>query len=286
MLKPTVSSALALGIVLGLCGVCLHCVNSAEVLNEYVWNKRLEADRLTFLHMYMWERGHSTANAGTHLAMRSPYCHLWVNHEYKFIYIEQVAAGTQAIIDNFKICHTGGFNLPTCMESMDSHDNATALWEDYYAFSFVRDPYTRIYEVYKSLMSRAAKKGCAVAWEIFCRDPDVVLDTSRSHPDCFEGNTTYTLARYLGDQSSCLLSLNHKFAADFVGKVEDFATDWPKLIEGINAHKMVHAPDKPNITTTDHVTAFRMSTPPGDSPHCQASIEELYALDSVMLHYT
>eukprot|EP00775_Hariotina_reticulata_P010221 gene10221-10381_t len=92
-----------------------------------------------------------------------PGCHVFVNHQYKYIYIRSPKSASTSIVNMMGECtntNTRGHNASTCMvlhfywNSTDlMRANINNIWKDYFVFGFVRNPWRRAYSLYRYLHS-------------------------------------------------------------------------------------------------------------------------------------
>eukprot|EP00878_Enallax_costatus_P016190 GHUV01016980.1.p1 GENE.GHUV01016980.1~~GHUV01016980.1.p1 ORF type:complete len:360 (+),score=69.06 GHUV01016980.1:529-1608(+) len=185
-----------------------------------------------------------TCAAADHPKLPFPGCHVFINHNYKYIYIRSPKAASTSIVDELGECNnirTRGYNSSTCMGMHSSWEffykdtkNITDMWRDYFVFGFVRNPWKRAYSLYKYMQSDGCMPGdnpvkpqCQVDWGEFCRDPwgssDRVHDSG-----CLSRSKSY-MYFHMMDQHHCMVTETGDWAVDFVGRVENANEDWAEV---------------------------------------------------------
>lgn len=82
---------------------------------------------------------------------------------YKYIYIRSPKSASTSIVNVLGECdnvRTAGYNSSSCMalhfywpKSMLELDHLQQMWQDYFVFGFVRNPWRRAYSMFKYLHS-------------------------------------------------------------------------------------------------------------------------------------
>ena len=85
---------------------------------------------------------------------------MFVNHEYRFIYVRSPKSASTSIVDVLGECgnaRTAGHAKPSCMkhswEGAMTVEQIEKVWKEYFVFGFVRNPWKRAYSLYKYLHS-------------------------------------------------------------------------------------------------------------------------------------
>ena len=127
--------------------------------------------------------------------MPFPACHIFINHKYKYIFITHPKSASTAIKVHLVDCRFNA-TAPHCMSILEDGDLATlrAQWADYFVFTFVRNPWARLFSSWKFLRMRFMKhpavdkvvpEECLGAeWRDFCADPVMLGRMCREFPQC------------------------------------------------------------------------------------------------------
>ena len=148
-----------------------------------------------------------------------------VSHRYKFVYVHVQKSGGMTVKTILKRGLCGGEVAQTC-DDLEIYDcnSAISAFPHYFVFSFVRNPFSRMYSAYS--MAETMKR----------RD---------SHPVSFDEFATMTrvqrlIARKLADshydlQIKFLMDSSHCPVVDFVGRLERFQDDMQIVINQIQS---------------------------------------------------
>lgn len=93
-------------------------------------------------------------NVGSHAPTPFPYCQVYINHHYKFIWIKGHKVASTAMRkplgslcgDNWKADANTSYEYcsePLFLNNSTSISTIKKWWEEYFVFGIVRNPYTR-----------------------------------------------------------------------------------------------------------------------------------------------
>jgi hypothetical protein len=115
----------------------------------------------------------ATCAAADHPPLPFPGCHVFVNHQYKYIYVRSPKAASTSIVNVLGECdnvRTRGHNSSSCMalhfywpKAAMQLEELQDTWRDYFVFGFVRNPWRRAYSLYKYIHSSGCMSEC-VSW--------------------------------------------------------------------------------------------------------------------------
>jgi hypothetical protein len=190
----------------------------------------------------------------------NPGCQVFINHKYKFIYLRLAKTASTSLFDYFGACSSNEQNnrnshLPTCMQELKIRDieQAQQLWQDYFVFAFIRNPWKRALSSYRMLMRYMARETVKkYSWKDYCADPASIGLTCATDTECSQKTPGFTWLHILA-QHHCLLTEDGGFAADFVGRVENTEEDLRDLVVEINKRRLPSEPELPLPNTLKNV---------------------------------
>lgn len=109
-----------------------------------------------------------------------------------------------------------GFHLPADIKKR---------WPDYFIFSFVRHPLSRLYSCYSDKVVDAAKRGGRFPFAPWGVTPETTFD---EFVKIVAATPDHKSERHFRSQT-WFLSENGRLITDFIGKIENFQEDWKEL---------------------------------------------------------
>ena len=122
-----------------------------------------------------------------------PYCRVFVNHQYKILYLRAPKVASTTILGFFGSCGRPdqGGNKTSCLSPLEEVGSAAAyseMWRSYFVFGFTRNPWARAVSSFRMLERYLAPRapGChaAATWRAFCADPSSVGRLHHEMPQC------------------------------------------------------------------------------------------------------
>ncbi|KAI2494398.1 sulfotransferase family [Fragilaria crotonensis] len=165
-------------------------------------------------------RGHSPVTAGWALAGSG----CAISHRYKFVYIHVLKSGGMTIKTLLKRGLCGGVTQ-TCedLQIVDC-DIAVEDYPSYFVFSFVRNPFSRIYSAYSMAASMQSPNWHSVSFEEFAT-------MSRGQ----RRNASKTSPAHYDPQINFLMDYSHCPVFDFLGRLERFREDMQIILNQIQS---------------------------------------------------
>lgn len=203
-----------------------------------------------------------------------PACHIFVNHQYRFMYLRHAKAASTSLLKFFGNCkgETSSHNS-TCLERFDLGDaqhlpleELEALWHDYFVFSFVRNPWSRAVSSYLMMMRSLEREPVAqekgegdggqqtgsashskleqfvvqdarqYGWDDFCKDPASFHRICDQDAKCSTRTVKHTVA-HIQAQFPCLSTADGGWALDFIGRVEHVDEDLNAVLEVLDSRR-------------------------------------------------
>lgn len=183
-----------------------------------------------------------------------------VSDKYKFIFVH--------------ITKTGGCSVMKALGVHENRDHRPALtlkrmipkkWEEYYKFSFVRNPWERLVSVY-----------------FYCKKRnETIIKSLRQHGKQFQTWAPIILGRrkpeyYLASQLSRITDKQGNIMVDFIGRNEYFARDIAIIQEKLN--RPLAPPQYVNVSSHKHYSAYY-------TPTLIKLVEEVYKEDIEYFNY-
>ncbi|PSC74804.1 hypothetical protein C2E20_2398 [Micractinium conductrix] len=214
------------------------------------------------------------ADASGQLALKPfplpfPLCHTYVNHKYKVIFIIHPKSASTATKRYMTLCRLN--QTDSCLEPLERAEQLTPLaqqWEEYFVFTFVRNPWARAYSSWKFLRDgymlpagKGPKQGdgapCAPGgWRDFCRDPLLLGRMCNTQPHCCPGKEeAHFMYYHITDQGTCLEAEGGGLAVDFIGRVENVDEDMQEAVGIINSRLPAGVPP---LQLPDEVAAINV----------------------------
>lgn len=236
-------------------------VTKVGMLPAWFWNKDKLAWRTQeFMKMVRtdmamprqneyWEADASGQLALKPLPLPFPFCHAYVNHKYKMIFIIHPKSASTATKHYISLCR---FNqTESCLEPLEGVAQLAPMdvkWQEYFVFTFVRNPWARAYSSWKFLREgymlaagqprdKPSLTPCLPAgWADFCRDPLLLGRVCMALQHCCPGTTGPGFMFYhITDQATCMLTEGGGLAVDFIGRVEHVDEDMREAVGIINS---------------------------------------------------
>lgn len=171
-----------------------------------------------------------------------------VNHKYKFVYVEVRKAASTSIRRFLKQAFDADFyhGCAATNECLIFNKRCSSLClnkqilQDYFFFTFVRNPANRFLAAYKQL--RGHKKRIESNYTKDMRE--VLLQLLFNHNTADEHIQTQSFAL-----SATVIHADSGFQIplDFIGRVENIQSDWPRLLAAIEAHTNKSLPNLPQL---------------------------------------
>ena len=150
-----------------------------------------------------------------------------ISHRYKFVYIHVLKSGGMTIKTLLKRGLCGGVTQ-TC-EDLKIVDCVSAVYSypKYFVFSFVRNPFSRIYSAYSMALSMPKPGSTPVSFEAFATmNRTLRRDASKTSPSHYVPQTSFLM-----DFSNCPV-------VDYVGRLERFRDDMQIIINQIQSPEL------------------------------------------------
>lgn len=190
-----------------------------------------------------------------------PYCQVYINHIYKFIWIKGHKVASTSMRkplgwlceDHWRV--PKGANFTYCSQPLFNDPNAKAeqiekWWKEYFVFAVVRNPFTRFSSAHEYISPMLPSKCDSPVFSETCKDIYLQSKTCwRQH--CCPNSTAIHHIRHIADQSSCMLTRDLSFAVDFIGEMENLDTDLQVILDTINNRKDPSLPLLP-VSSTPH----------------------------------
>ncbi|KAL3776243.1 hypothetical protein ACHAWO_007816 [Cyclotella atomus] len=196
-----------------------------------------------------------------------------VSHKYKFVYIHVLKSGGTATKEFIRksLC---GENDKDCSHvdrkivSSVSCKLAMRQYPDYFTFTFVRNPFLRMYSMYS--MSDGFPVSPSLRGHVTERMP--FENFVRMTPKERKQYTKMHQSHYY-PQSDFILSKSNCPAFDFLGRVEHFDEDMRTILEYLNAREMLDYLDKNGVQPANTWGANKKKSIGGDLKSVYSSQE-------------
>lgn len=188
----------------------------------------------------------------------SPTCQAYISHKFKFIYVRQPKSSSSAVLlaINRQLCgNTCNYQEPDQWgEKLDPQlvgEISDEHWNNYFVFTVVRNPWTRILSTYKFLhhehLRRKVFAGddsppgekCGMDFEEFTRDTHKLSSLCED-----EGCCGYVPHRkdwaptfvdvHITDQASCTFLPGGESLVDYIGTSSTLNEDWKQIVSEIS----------------------------------------------------
>eukprot|EP01023_Acetabularia_acetabulum_P065609 TRINITY_DN870_c0_g1_i2.p1 TRINITY_DN870_c0_g1~~TRINITY_DN870_c0_g1_i2.p1 ORF type:complete len:362 (+),score=45.45 TRINITY_DN870_c0_g1_i2:2335-3420(+) len=193
----------------------------------------------------LYKEGRPTHKQIQNFPMSTP-CQIFINPDNKLIYMKTTKTGGTSLYINFqKICRKEqklrGIpqkDIQLCLRApkfvpIKSANEAKKIWQDYFVFATVRNPYSRAASSYEYLLKRReklgleSKPGCGkCSFLQFSLNPFIIALQSQKY-DCTDNPVHDYL--HVEEEAECLLTENGELAVDFVFDMENFEHNWEEL---------------------------------------------------------
>lgn len=220
--------------------------NKAGIVPELYWREDTKDLRSVFFDKWLFQYIHHRLIVQPSLPF--PHCQVYINHDYKFIWIKGHKVGSTAwrgplgwlCDDHWKIPENASFDhcsLPLGQQSVTSEE-VRKYWREYFVFGAVRNPYDRFASAYEYIKSHAATKGCESElrkppFKEVCEDPYLFAVICKlSFCWCTEHHF-----RHFMPQAPCLLTESLLPAVDYLADVATLDSDLETIIGNINARR-------------------------------------------------
>eukprot|EP00775_Hariotina_reticulata_P005404 gene5404-5637_t len=178
---------------------------------------RRDNDSVAILHP-----GPLSCASARHPPVPYPHCQVFVNHNYKIAYIRSPK------------------------EKYETQEQIATIWQDYFLFGFIRNPWNRAYSLYKDLTSTGHFSKfhgplCHLQWRKFCQDPFAEVQKLHAR-GCMRVDELYSYWHMM-DQYHCMVTPTGDWAVDFLGRVEAGDEDWRVVVEEMNRRRRPGVPE-------------------------------------------
>ncbi|GLC43421.1 hypothetical protein PLESTB_001555700 [Pleodorina starrii] len=180
-------------------------------------------------------------------------CGVWVNHNYKFIFIRNRKAASTTVTDNFDKCHYQGADPKLCIEVASKKSLAArgvdpaAMWRDYFVFTTSRNPWARAgssYDYCSTKWARTEGPCRQPPFSFFARDPSILGKISNLF-HCFDKVGMYHDYYHTEPVAPCITTAEGLPALDYVIRYENLSSDLPEAVELINKRRDPSLPPIP-----------------------------------------
>lgn len=252
-----------------------------------------------------------------------PSCHIYVNYAYRFIYITHPKSASTSTKYHLTFCDEDPTELH-CMERLTANytntdwDAIATMWQDYFVFTFVRNPWLRMASSWEFLRNKhmhnparddeALPQCTGAQWPEFCSSPHIIGRICEEKSECcvskrlngtvIEGKRSQTLFMdyHVIDQGTCLTDENGLLAVDFIGRVEVLDEDMKTVKDEINKRR---PSDLPELAISDKVEKRNQGTESvkrgstgdkylplyqGENEHCFTEIAKYYKTEVELLY--
>ncbi|KAG2494347.1 hypothetical protein HYH03_007404 [Edaphochlamys debaryana] len=188
-------------------------------------------------------------------------CGVFVNHNYKLIFIRNRKAASTTVLDTFKVACKSQSKL-LCMRPFDSEEMTKRglthdeMWKSYYVISSTRNPWARAASGYDYTQDRwPVKTGvCAnIPFRQFCEDPYLMGKMANlfrcGTQSSFRGDDAWAYDFYHVEPAHhCMTDASGSgLSVDFLIRYEHLHQDFAKLLEILNRRR---DPELPEIRNT------------------------------------
>ncbi|CAD7696363.1 unnamed protein product [Ostreobium quekettii] len=242
----------------------------------------------------------------THPPTPFPHCQVYINHDYRFIWVKGYKVGGTAMRGSLGwLCDDSWWvpqdaDLSHCSTPLWKNSSLTAQqaqewWREYFVFGVVRNPLARFSSGYEYISQRMPENCTVPGMPAACRDPYVFAKTCRATA-CCNNSTVDHHVRHFGDQARCLFSQSDAPAVDFIAETENLDDDLEAIVNIINERRPEIMPPlvvtssygnpgpgaqskKPGERARERVSALR------EDPDCVPELVRMYRNDYVTLGY-
>ena len=174
-----------------------------------------------------------------------------ISNKHKFIYVRQPKSSSSAIIDAIQRtfceedkCTRDEFMPLTSLEGMEQ------TWKDFYVFTWVRNPFSRIVSAYKMmsqkyLVMREGPDGtdvgepCSVSFLTYTQNTNSLRSDCQIRGCCiyiavYKQWIPWFIAAHINDQSHAVFSGDGGSMVDFIGRTENIEEDWNEMLLEFN----------------------------------------------------
>ncbi|GLI60526.1 hypothetical protein VaNZ11_002532 [Volvox africanus] len=180
-------------------------------------------------------------------------CGVWVNHNYKFVFIRNRKAASTTVTDNFDKCHYGNADPKLCIEVASKASliergiDPAMMWRDYFVFTTSRNPWARAGSSYDYCSTKWARTDGACrqpAFSSFCRDPSILGKISNLF-HCFDKVGMYHDYYHTEPVAPCITTPEGLPALDYIIRYENLSSDLPEAVRLINKRRDPSLPPLP-----------------------------------------
>ena len=172
------------------------------------------------VHEHNNTRGQSPVTAGWALAGSG----CAISHRYKFLYIHVLKSGGMTIKTLLKRGLCGGVTQTCADLQIVDCDTAVEDYRNYFVFSFVRNPFSRIYSAYSMAASMQRPNWRSASFEDF-------VTMSRGQ----RRNASKTAPAHYEPQVNFLMDYSNCPVFDFLGRLERFREDMQIILNQIQS---------------------------------------------------
>ena len=177
---------------------------------------------------------------------------VFVNHDYHFIYIRQPKSSSSTILS---LLSKVFWNSTTT--KMTSYDVPADLWKQYFVFTVIRNPWSRMASAFFHMNNRhltirklSGRLGrpCQVPFLEFSEDAHTMIDacaTRRCCPRLGRKWITGFVHLHVNDQAHSIFLPGGKITVDYIGRTEFLDDDWLQIVEHIGKRMNTFIPNVP-----------------------------------------
>lgn len=234
-------------------------VRKSGVLPFERWHPNFQETRRAIFLQWLKEKGGAqfTAEKLPVLPPLFPGCEVWVNHNYKIIYLRHPKSASSSVLRMLGDCQDGGMlkgasslsravqrrMQKTCLQTLAPQvedmgdDEIESMWQTYFVFTMVRNPFDRMLSSYNFLL-QFMKAGCgkvdeAAEWDSFCQDPLSLGRVCQTSPECCTLPHEF-FWHHIVDQGRCFSLSSGAPAVDYIGRVENFEEDMREVYRTVD----------------------------------------------------
>lgn len=230
----------------------------AGIVPDIYWAQNAAAKREGFFEDWLFRyiyNGHITQPS-----FPFPHCQVYINHDYKFIWIKGHKVGSTAMRgplgwlcdDHWKIPENASFNHCShgLWHQLVYMTELKHQWMEYFVFGVIRNPFDRFASAYEYIKGMSSVNGCDkesrhVSFSKACKDP-YIFSTMCSMTKCWCKEHHF---RHFMPQAPCLLTGSLLPAIDFLADVVTMEEDLETILSVINERRNA---DLPPLQTTAH----------------------------------
>ena len=218
----------------------------AGMVPEVYWKRDKSNVRKELFESWLFRYIHH--NLLVHPIVPYPTCQVYINHEYKFIWIKGHKVGSTALReplgwlcdDHWKIPPDAKFDH--CSHAMwrqsITTEDAVKYWREYFVFGVMRNPYDRFASAFEYIRASASSGACEkeiqkLSFENVCQDPYLhTLHCALGQCWC----STHHFRHFM-PQTPCLLTESLLPAVDYLADISTLDADLEWILENINARR-------------------------------------------------